>query len=590
MLRRDFLQSLTFLPFVSGTRNNAPPGPTPTGGSAVSVLDYGADNTGATNAQPAIQSAQLAAGAHSTIYFPAGTYQIDSQNGVILFHDDVIYRGAGMHASTLQRGQTHAAQIMVQSSGAYPIQRVVFEDLAFDAAFGVVLYGAHVCDEVVFRRCRFTRGDIMSIGLYQARNVTIEDCVFDGAGLGRAKAIQMTAGGRDLTVTNCRFSYCYDGVIIDNGSSGASDAEPARNIRVTGCTFDGGWYYLKPDATGTGSYTANTLTDSGAAFGGYALNSRNVLVLPERESGTASYGAQGLTDNGAAFLSAGVKVGEIVRTSDRFGIVAAVPSETAVHIEAWQWLSDYTAAPPPAAGTAYTLYGVVIGLVQAATATTLTVVRWFDLNGTAVTPAADTRYEVLPPHPNYHLNCEYATEDLRVSNNYFVRGWSDMCSTFGNRAQIVNNVFHRAQDGSITANGRYNIVSGNRCEYTGAHAIFVSGGDGVISDNVCLNTQWVNSQNLRYIGGITLYGAARAKVIGNHCENAAGLPLGYYGIALTQGAIDVDLAHNTTRGHVTAGLRVDDMPGEAYTIHLADHRSHDETEVSTYGNGTILWQ
>lgn len=65
-------------------------------GSVVNVLDYGADNTGATDAKSEIQAA-IDAG--NKIYMPAGTYRIDSS---VLLKDNTHIFGDGIDATIVQ--------------------------------------------------------------------------------------------------------------------------------------------------------------------------------------------------------------------------------------------------------------------------------------------------------------------------------------------------------------------------------------------------------------------------------------------------------------------------------------------------------
>lgn len=70
----------------------------------VTVLDYGADNTGATDASTAIQNA-VNAGANE-VYFPAGTYLI---NNPVQIPPNVSLRGAGKGATIIQGGSNISA-------------------------------------------------------------------------------------------------------------------------------------------------------------------------------------------------------------------------------------------------------------------------------------------------------------------------------------------------------------------------------------------------------------------------------------------------------------------------------------------------
>ncbi|MEN3278971.1 MAG: hypothetical protein V7607_111 [Solirubrobacteraceae bacterium] len=76
------------------------------GGAVFNVMAYGADNTGATNTRTAIASAITAAqsAGGGVVYFPAGTYRIDS--GLSITANGITLMGAGIGATTIKAGSS----------------------------------------------------------------------------------------------------------------------------------------------------------------------------------------------------------------------------------------------------------------------------------------------------------------------------------------------------------------------------------------------------------------------------------------------------------------------------------------------------
>ena len=81
------------------------------------VTQYGADNTGATNAAPAIQNAINAATSGSVVFMPAGTYRFDTGIDLGPSRDNITLRGAGMDL-TIISART-AVPIHIGSSSDY---------------------------------------------------------------------------------------------------------------------------------------------------------------------------------------------------------------------------------------------------------------------------------------------------------------------------------------------------------------------------------------------------------------------------------------------------------------------------------------
>jgi hypothetical protein len=70
----------------------------------VTQAPYNADNTGATNASPAINSAVAVAGNGQVVYLPAGTYRLDSAIYIPFAHNNFSIRGAGPTKTIIKAG------------------------------------------------------------------------------------------------------------------------------------------------------------------------------------------------------------------------------------------------------------------------------------------------------------------------------------------------------------------------------------------------------------------------------------------------------------------------------------------------------
>lgn len=83
--------------------------PDTSGWTVVNVVSEGVDNTGATDVASAVQALITAATAETVIYFPAGTYRIDT-GLTVGYKDEILLKGAGMDVTFFDyRGTTGGA-------------------------------------------------------------------------------------------------------------------------------------------------------------------------------------------------------------------------------------------------------------------------------------------------------------------------------------------------------------------------------------------------------------------------------------------------------------------------------------------------
>ena len=254
-------------------------------GDVVNVLDYGADATGATNSTAAIQAA-IDAAASKTVYFPAGTYIVNSanleidDNGARLVGDGVgskiqltgysIKVPASTDTATyedirfvdLYMKRTDGGGPVVDLAGdqgsGHKIQATSFTGCKIEGgSIGVDLEG---CENVTFDRCRFIdctkhinaadgtdipvihcvisncwfKGHTYGVYLEGARSVTMRGCYFTGTS---ANDVVVHDRCRDIEVDSCRFedSDADPNIILGNDPAGPTNSD---GIRVINCLFD----------------------------------------------------------------------------------------------------------------------------------------------------------------------------------------------------------------------------------------------------------------------------------------------------------------------------------------------------------------
>ncbi|HEV2914537.1 MAG TPA: glycosyl hydrolase family 28-related protein [Pyrinomonadaceae bacterium] len=565
------------------TQSIPPESSSPVSSVISNVRDFGAKGDGISDDTSAINSAQRSlSGGGGTVYFPEGTYAIGG-NGILLQRSDVIFKGAGMWASTLRK--TVKAGPIIQSSAMYAgLHDVAFENLAFDhdypaqgkqASPYLVLYGDHVRGGRV-TGCRFWNPlDFGVMLLDGAGNFIIEDSLFHSPGNAQGGGVYLGRNPANITVRRNRFLYLENGILVATRDAANQLKYSADSITVQDNYFDSGWWLLKEKFTGEGdgvSYTATGLFDKKARFSDIKADPRmayhNVRVMPVKQRGEGKYSATDITDSKARFITNKVRRGDIVRARSAFAVVSIVVSETVVNVE--EWMTDAAREPiqPPANGVDYTVYGVYLGSVWNLTgaAYTSTSIRshtgWWDLDGHRVVPPMGTRYEVLVRRPNYPLNADYGTRNITVRGNTFKRGWSDQISIYAykdapSNAVVTDNIVEDGEDMGITVHGKNNYVANNIIRHQGCGGIWTSADDSRIENNKVYDSQWVNMSDLG-CGDIKLETANRTTVADNYCERISAIDR--WGITVWSGSAFRGLTDsniitgNTCRNHQSSDI------------------------------------
>jgi hypothetical protein len=540
---------------------------------------------------------ELDADTGGVVLIPGGTFY---SRIVGSSHSGLTFRGAGAMATTIV-GPT--AGVMIEMTGL-PRGNHTFEDITFDLGSAIGAMVIYPDDHnVTFRRCRFINITNYGVGCNGAVNPTFEDCEFDDGGQAVGSAVNCNNGVRGLRWIRSKARFMNGGLSFD--------VSPHDEIDVDGGLFDGGWYLLPTrgagytNSGGTVTYAATTVTDSAASFA--TLDTPfdvNVRALPVLESGSTgtSYFANYLEDATATFVTALVKPGHIVRTASRWAVVSRVFSETKLYVEEWIDSTTYRPTDPPAGSTAYNVYRVLIGLVASNTATVITIERWVDFHdGSSVTPAAGTLYEVLINHGEYSGIHAAGSGDahepgglrrIRVHGGcHITRNWNDQLSIYGSDARLVVDptvLIDHGQDFGITSHGDQARIYGT-VVHNGACGIAITGEDCHVAALVS-GSPWVNIVNTQYLGDLVISGAR------NRASGTVAVASGAYsrhgivvnGVASVGVTDAIDLTGTSASGYSVAEYKLyaDAAAGVTNTL----IRNTSGVVVSTNATGTDLIQ
>ena len=605
----------------------------------VSVMQFGATGTDASDDTAAIQAASDTC--QSPLIFPPGTFIVC---GLFPRCPNQVWQGAGNGATILQA--TSACTNLINTGGTQG-------PAAYWELTGFTLRaGANISNIINMNASQVLRGNIhdnaFDLGFGQTiaslagsggsagiawsggEDIRIDNNEFYSTVPGYGKAIELFRGTRHASITRNSWRWVYTGVEL-------ASVAGSEDVLIDGNTGDLGWYAEPVKFTGSGgnvTYAATTLTDTGATFAGLCNddgaaapqtcnspagegNFVRVMTPEINASNTGSFSVPNLiTDASANYTGAGVKKGDLIRTSlvcrgsgpkgaasrtvctgsagagnwgdacacttnadcasaiceKRFATVTNVNSATVLALD--QWTSDVdrrpTSAPFNDSSTSiptYTVFGWVMGQVASFTTTAITLgpnqTNWFDWFGTNSTPGAGTLYEVMTHHPNYNILVDpnAFVQKGRISANTLNRGHSDqiglqsIASEFG--WTVANNHIADGQDIGIDLFPAGSIAIGNVIEHQGTRGISMAANTSAYGNTVH-NCTWTNNQNTTSLGYIQSNGST--SYVGNNLIvfDAASMPQARYGIVVDSASSNAVVAYNTVTGgtaFVTAAYR-----------------------------------
>lgn len=552
-------------------------------GINVKAPPYNAVGDGVSDDTDAL-AAVFAAAANTAVYFPPGTYLSDTS--IVPEGDNITVRGAGPGASILKKTGSSATSPMFILSDS---PNFVMEDMTLDwnvanqASTGTTLFQipewASARGPTTFRNCIFKGIPSAAIGMREATDVLIEGCRFQGNGqLTQSNtAVNIADRCHRITVRGCFMRYLNQGVTVTGTNN--------RDVLIDGNDMEFGWWFVKTyggytNSGGTVTYAANTLTDTAATFESFGANARYVRAMPTLASGAANavYSRTVLTDSTKNFTTAGVLRGHIVRVSGKLAVVDTVGTTTLV-LEGWLDSTTYEEATLPSDGTAYTVYGVILGRIESNTGTALTIFfdGWRGMNGAqAPTPSAGTLYEVIEK-TNYPVHVVAGNPGVVVSNNNIRRSFSDFLEMQSDDYLVTGNTLYGGQDLGIAMVGWRGTVVGNRVSFMGYAGIDVGAPGAVVSGNTVTDSPWIMNVNTVSSGGIFVdEQVSGALVTGNTVlyTSLYSLQNKLFGIAV-RGTTGTNVANiitsNFVSGHTSAGIRLYGTGGGQHTITVADN-------------------
>lgn len=558
------------------------------GAGAAASKTFDVDSQAGATPEARIQAAWTACttAGGGIVQFGVGTYVLTGE--VQLAGANCTLRGLGGFLSIIDGRSVPTPTVTPPFLSTDTLTNVAFEDLGFITPAGsttvdlFAFFGSYT-SRVRFSRCVFdqTAGGV-ALEFQGARDVVIEDCrFFDDGGFTstvRSRAALFRRGVQGVWVQRNRLTSLYEGFIFDGGTAGE---EPSRDIHLLFNMVEGLWWRQPTRITATGANvtypTAVTLTDAtgGRDFTVATAGATVRVIGTAKQTGTVSrtggttQSGTVLVDGSANFLANGVIVGDTIRTADAEATVIKVPSTTTVWHDGWRSRTTLQLVPEPAAGTAYSIYTLILGRVTSRTADTLTIGRWYKWDGsTPTTPSAGTTYELAYDAPNYQFALiEPGVIQGEIIGNHVRGSWSDNIAAHGDDLVVMGNVVWDSQDTGITSQGARNKVMGNDVlHYGGIGIACVTASDGcVVEGNTVKDGPWwnLNDTSAPTLAGIWVRGVANATVVNNVVDRGTASTM-KYGILLDDynaNTVAVDrafLSGNRIIGATTADIRLVD--------------------------------
>ena len=210
----------------------------------INVLDYGADNTGATDSAASIQAAITAATNNSTIVFPKGTYRMDTRATIPVTKDNITLLGLG---ATIKAGVATLPQFF-----RILATNVTVDGLRFDGS-----YVAGTTTNKTTYAAVTAGGTSSALNSYaieiSGHNCTVQHCRFFDI-MGRVIwALAGTGGGGEygagtrrivsgIRVLHNQFTNCYNSVLLNSSWEASLSPIAGGNLQVIGNVItDNSW-------------------------------------------------------------------------------------------------------------------------------------------------------------------------------------------------------------------------------------------------------------------------------------------------------------------------------------------------------------
>lgn len=376
-------------------------------GPYVSVTDYGADPTGATDSSDAFEDARDAATANGAyaVFIPAGTYKIDEVHAGAVF-----WFGAGVGLSIIKRLNNNDAF----SGGS---QYVSFSSIEFDGE-------------------KATQDDRFAIAI-NANDVTIQNCYFHNWPL--SPFIQGNTAGSRWKIIGNRIYNCGLGVALSKAYVGlpivsGADCRVADNVVICDDGLMGAGIGIETNTGNTDPVLrchiyGNTVVGAGIVVdGGNKASSVSEVIISNNLIDARGYAsAVAGFDSGAPIYmrdSANVKVtGNRIwgHTNGLYQIL------TTKGVTSLNWTDNDVHISPPSSGTSYGYYAAAGALTTKSTGVHIAGDRIVNVTGNSPTEplympdayAAAVSYEGVSTYGNFNSQSKFTVPnntDPRVSH------------------------------------------------------------------------------------------------------------------------------------------------------------------------------
>jgi hypothetical protein len=516
----------------------------------------------ATDDYPAIGRAVAAirAAGGGTLLFNPGRYLLGSGH-IVLDFSNLQITGSAEGPTVLTAFRP--APALIEMAAGRALSQLSVLDLEFDCNEVVInaLALTPNTSSVVVSKCHFLKPGSIGIGISGASDVKVNNTLFEALGNATGTGILLQRGASNIGIDHCTFRYLQNGILMHGNPTASADSSMVRDVTITNCHFDLGWWLTVPLFSHSGpsvEYTPTSVVDPSASFAGVAQNA-SVRVMTPLVNGTGAVTASSLSDPAKNFASLGVRQGDLIEMENVIAVVDQVlPHKLSVE----EWLDDSTRLVKQAGSGQYRIYRWLIGKAVSLTPESVTVDAWRDYLGNVILPPAGSIYEMAARPANYSVHAEPGTTRIHVQHSSFLRGYSDQCSIWGLDSEVSDNTIRDGEDMGITLNGANHLVTNNYVHHQGAGGIYIDAVGSRIVNNRIEDTPWVNVVNQESLGEMVVWSGAKNNLIsGNRLEAHPSMPLVRFGLVVygkdaQKPVIGNQFIDNTSTGHLVADFAV----------------------------------